>query len=107
MFNYLNLGFSWFRQHFELLFWISALLLLGLFTNPYESEGHFSLCLFKFMGFERCSGCGIGHSISFFLQGNPQASWQAHFMGIPAIAIIGYRIFVLLRMLFRSKQTAS
>jgi hypothetical protein len=100
----MNILFQGLWKNMELLFWVTALVLLGVFTNPYSSEGHFSLCLFKFMGFERCSGCGIGHAISFLLQGDLKASWNAHFMGIPAVLIIGYRIFSLSRKNFFPKR---
>ena len=57
-----------FRQYLELVTWVAALILLA-FMNP-SSGAHHSLCIFKFMGFEFCPGCGIGHSINYLLHGD-------------------------------------
>jgi uncharacterized membrane protein len=47
------------------------------------------------MGFKWCPGCGIGHSIAWLLHGDIKNSFQAHWLGIPALIMIIYRIAVL------------
>jgi len=90
------------KNNFELIFWIAALTALAI-TNP-AAESQYSLCPLKAMGITWCPGCGIGHAISWLLHGNIARSWQAHWLGVPALLIIGYRIYVLGYRLFRPKQ---
>jgi len=52
------------------------------------------------MGFTWCPGCGLGHSISFLFHGDIKSSFHAHWLGIPALIIIVYRIYVLARLRF-------
>ena len=80
-------------RHLELIVWSVALILLA-FNNP-EADTHFSLCVFKWMGFQSCPGCGLGHSISWLLHGDLQHSLQAHPLGIFAVAILLMRINTL------------
>jgi hypothetical protein len=82
-----------FGQYFELIFWIAALTSLAI-TNPY-APAHFSLCPLKLLKMSWCPGCGLGHAISFLFHGNISSSFKAHWLGIPATAIILHRIFVL------------
>lgn len=86
------------KSHIELYSWMTALALLAL-MNPATDMG-FSLCIFKNLGINFCPGCGIGHSISYFLHGQIPASLQAHPLGIPALIIIVKRIVQLARPLF-------
>jgi hypothetical protein len=81
------------KKNFELIFWLTAITLLAI-TNP-AAESRFTLCLFKLAGISWCPGCGIGHAISWLLHGNLQASIKAHWLGLPALAIIFYRIYCL------------
>jgi hypothetical protein len=67
-----------------------AIVALGLF-NP-ASDSHFSLCPLKLLGFGWCPGCGIGHAIAYLLHGDINNSLKAHWLGIPALLIILYRI---------------
>ncbi|HVW15634.1 MAG TPA: DUF2752 domain-containing protein [Mucilaginibacter sp.] len=82
-----------FSKYFELIFWLSALTALAL-TDP-EGAVHFSLCPLKAMGVTWCPGCGLGHSISWLFRGDIRNSFHAHSLGIPATAIILYRIYHL------------
>lgn len=82
-------------KNFELLFWIAAILALAA-TNP-ALHGHFSLCIFKLAGISWCPGCGIGHAISWLLHGHVTNSLKAHWLGIPALAVIIHRIYCLIR----------
>ncbi len=84
--------FSW----FECGAWISGLLGLAL-VNP-AAETHFNLCLFKWIGFSFCPGCGLGHAVSWLFHGDIQRSLQAHPLGILALIILLYRIFTLTRI---------
>jgi hypothetical protein len=49
------------------------------------------------MGFKYCPGCGLGHSISYFLHGEVTRSLQTHPLGIIATVILVSRIFSLLK----------
>jgi len=96
---------QFFRKYFELVFWIAALISLAI-TDP-SNDTHFSLCPLKAMGFTWCPGCGIGHSISWLLHGNIQNSWHAHWLGIPALLIILYRIYTLAIQRLREHKNLS
>ncbi len=82
-------------RHRELLFWITALVLL------YRADLNidFSLCLLKNLGFSHCPGCGIGHAITALMHGDISASWQYHFFGIPALGILLWHIGKLIKKL--------
>jgi hypothetical protein len=82
-------------RYFELIFWFSALVALGV-SNPSQAT-HFTLCPLKLMGISWCPGCGLGHAIAFLLQGDISNSFHSHWLGIPALIIILYRIFDLIR----------
>jgi hypothetical protein len=84
-----------FRKYSELTFWIAALIALG-FSNP-AGASHYVLCPFRLMGFKWCPGCGIGHSIAWLLHGNIRNSLHAHWLGIPALIMIIYRIIILFK----------
>jgi len=85
------------RINIELIFWIGGLTYLA-FMDP--SETHFSLCPIKNLGFSFCSGCGLGHSISFFFHGQIKDSFHHHPLGIFALGVILSRIFELIRNIF-------
>ena len=76
-------------KHFELLFWIAALGLL--FFMDIRDNGE-SLCFFHWLGFNRCPGCGIGHSIHSAMHLQFTSSLQQHPLGIVAVLIIFNRI---------------
>lgn len=82
------------RHYFEAMIWIVALLLLAF--TPIEGE-HYSLCVFHNLGIGFCPGCGLGHSISYLFHGDFEASIYAHPLGIPAVAILCYRIFSIFK----------
>ena len=77
----------------EALIWSGALIYLAVTTH---TDGqHFSLCWFRFFGFEHCPGCGLGHSISYLLHGEFLASLQAHWLGPAAVLLLIARIVTL------------
>lgn len=79
----------------ELIVWIGSLLYLaGIDPN---SE-HMSLCVFNWLGFVCCPGCGLGYSISFFLHGEFLQSWNAHVLGGFGLMVLMHRILQLLRL---------
>jgi hypothetical protein len=85
-----------FNRYFELTFWIVALICLAL-INP-AGESHFSLCPLKMMGVKWCPGCGLGHSISYFFHGDIKNSFHVHWLGIPVVFALLYRIYTLIFM---------
>lgn len=82
-------------QYFEISCWLGALLYLAL-IDPAASD-HFQLCVFKWLGFSFCPGCGLGHSVSWLLHGNLVMSWQEHPLGIFALLVLIHRIYILLK----------
>jgi len=91
-----------FNKYFELTFWIAALIALAA-CDPAQSS-HFILCPFRLLGITWCPGCGIGHAIAFLFEGDIARSFDAHWFGIPALAIIMWRIFALGRNAVRPQK---
>jgi hypothetical protein len=88
----------WALLPFELVFWIAALLLLGhAETDAIRGANHFTLCPLANLGFSWCPGCGIGRAITQLLHGHPLESFKYHWFGLPALLIIFYRIYSLMR----------
>ncbi|WP_316741668.1 DUF2752 domain-containing protein [Pedobacter antarcticus] len=84
------------RIPFELVFWITAMLLLAAAQPVYPHQGnHFSLCPLAAAGLEWCPGCGLGRSITLFLHGEWRDGFRQHWLGVPAIVIISGRVYVL------------
>jgi hypothetical protein len=84
------------KFNIEAIVWLSAFIYL-LLINPY-STNHFSFCIYRFLGFDFCPGCGLGLSISYLLHLDFINSWHSHYFGIPAFIIITHRIFVLFKL---------
>lgn len=84
------------RIPLELILWVTAILLLGA-ADPADHfpTNHFTLCPLANLGLSWCPGCGLGRSLIQLLHGNVTRSIQYHWIGIPALLIIGYRIFIL------------
>lgn len=84
------------RIPLELIFWVTAILLLAAADPAAGPEGnHFTVCPLANMGISWCPGCGLGRSLIQLLHGNISRSIHYHWLGIPALLIIGYRIFKL------------
>jgi hypothetical protein len=90
------------KRNFELIFWVAAIIALAV-ANP-SIQSQYTLCPLKLMGIAWCPGCGIGHAISWLLHGNLAKSWQAHWLGVPALVLITLRIFTLGRVAFKPKR---
>jgi hypothetical protein len=86
-------------KNFELIFWVAAIIALAV-TDP-AVKSQYSLCPFKLMGITWCPGCGIGHAIAWLLHGNITNSFKAHWLGVPALIIISYRIYSLGSVAFK------
>ena len=84
------------RTPLELIFWVTAILLLGIAKPIEHHQGyHFTFCPLANMGLSWCPGCGLGRSITQLFHGNVKESFHFHWLGIPAVLIIGYRIVTL------------
>lgn len=84
------------RIPLELILWITAILLLAV-ADPADHipENHFTLCPLANLGLSWCPGCGLGRALIQLLHGNVSESIHFHWLGIPALLIIAYRIFIL------------
>lgn len=89
-------------KHTELIFWITALILL--FFLPGYKEGQ-SLCISTLLGLGKCPGCGIGHAIHDALHFRLTSSFQHHPMGIFAVIIIFIRIKQLITNTLTTNET--
>jgi Protein of unknown function (DUF2752). len=85
-------------KYFELIFWVVSITALA--TMEPGTDPHYSFCIFKFLGFHFCPGCGLGHSISYLFHGDIKSSFASHPLGIFAVIIILYRIYKLLQLHF-------
>jgi len=92
--KFFKITYTFKRMHIEAWFWITAIILL-IISNP--SSNHVSLCMFKNLNLGFCPGCGLGHSISWLFRGEFINSFQAHPLGLPAVIILLYRSFKLLK----------
>lgn len=64
-----------------------------------HSESHFSLCPLSQLGFDLCPGCGLGRSMNLLANGDFQASWSMHPLGMVAFVVIFHRIWNLVKNL--------
>jgi len=83
----------------EACLWVVALA-FPLFIDPAE-PGHFSFCIFRFLGLETCPGCGLGRSLANLYRGDLMASFKAHPLGPAALLILTYRIAKLFFQSYR------
>lgn len=75
--------------------WVTGLVALA-FLNP-AGPHFFSLCPFSWFSEDFCMGCGLGHAVAYLFQGQVQASWQAHPLGLPAVVLLSWRIRELIK----------
>jgi hypothetical protein len=68
--------------------WSVALALLYFM----DTSSKVSLCIFKFIGFDGCWGCGIGHSIHHTLHFRFAEALNDHILGIPATVALMWLI---------------
>ena len=89
---------KWVWRNQELCFWVAALILL--YYLP-VNDHHYSLCVPSMLGFEKCLGCGIGHSIHHYLHLEITEGWEHHYLGAFAVGVIFFRIINLIRLTFK------
>lgn len=92
------------KRNIEPIFWIAGLVFLAL-QNP--ASPFSSMCLFDFIGIKNCLGCGIGTSISYLFDGNIMLSIQTHYLGIPAVMAIAFRLFEIGKMNYKKFNNKS
>ncbi|WP_090557450.1 DUF2752 domain-containing protein [Pedobacter hartonius] len=87
---------SFMRIPLELVFWIAAFWFMAI-AKPadHHEELHFTFCPLANLGMSWCPGCGLGRAITHFFHGNIRESIHYHWLGIPAVLIISYRIVTL------------
>jgi hypothetical protein len=54
-----------------------------------------SLCIFNAIGIKACPGCGIAHAMQSAMHLNFAESFHHHVLGIPAVLVLCYRVYVL------------
>ena len=79
----------------EAWFWILGL--VGLAISAPVLNGYVTLCIPTLLGFDGCMGCGLGRSVGYLARGQFEQSWASHPLGVPAVLVISYRIFHLVR----------
>ena len=77
----------------EAAIWVLALLVLAM-GNP-NSDFHFTIFWPYYVWGIKSPGFGLGHSISYLFRGDVMAAIEAHILGIPAVAILVWRIATL------------
>ena len=77
----------------EALIWLCALVVLAA-SNP-ESDFHFTLFWPSWFFDIKSPGYGLGHSVSWLFRGEIARSWDSHWLGIPTVIILSYRIVTL------------
>lgn len=89
----------------EAAIWVAALIVLVL-GNP-ESDFHFTIFWPYYVWGIQSPGYGLGHSISYLFRGDVISSFETHILGIPAVAIILWRITTLETRLFKLNRSDS
>jgi len=91
----------WLFLHFELLCWVTALVVL--FFLP-ENKTETSLCVFSLLGFGKCWGCGLGHAMHYAMRAEWMESIKHHYLGILAVIILLNRIRQLSFKLYKHES---
>jgi Protein of unknown function (DUF2752) len=78
------------KKYFAFVIWTVALVALYLLNTEEKVQ---TLCVFTWMGFPSCWGCGIGHAIHYALHGQWERSFQEHVLGIPATLGLLYLVY--------------
>ena len=91
-----------FNTHFEWMALATGLFLMALMDPSVDAS---SWCLFERLGVYFCPGEGLGHSIAYLFRGELAEAWKAHPVGPLAVAVMGGRIFYLIRNLINSTNS--
>ena len=85
----------------EALIWVLVLFILA-FQNPYSSN-HYTLFWPSLFWDIKSPGYNLGHAISFFFRGEIIASINTHYLGIPTVLLIIYRIISIVKINMRKE----
>lgn len=88
----------------EAAIWVAALVVLAL-GNP-NSDFHFTIFWPYYVWGIKSPGYGLGHSISYLFRGDVISAIETHILGIPAVAIILWRVITLEMRLFKSIRSS-
>ena len=88
----------------EAAIWVAALVVLAL-GNP-NSDFHFTIFWPYYVWGIKSPGFGLGHSISYIFRGDVLSAMETHILGIPAVAIISWRVITLEVRLFKSVRSS-
>ena len=88
----------------EAAIWAAALIVLAL-GNP-NSDFHFTIFWPYYVWGIKSPGYGLGHSISYLFRGDVISAIESHILGIPAGAIILWRVATLEMRLFKSLRSS-
>lgn len=88
----------------EAAIWVAALVVLAL-GNP-NSNFHFTIFWPYYVWGIKSPGFGLGHSISYLFRGDVISAIETHILGIPAVAIILWRVVTLEMRLFKSIRSS-
>ncbi len=88
----------------EAAIWVVALVVLAL-GNP-NSDFHFTIFWPYYVWGIKSPGYGLGHSISYLFRGDVISAIETHILGIPAVAIILWRVITLEMRLFKSIRSS-
>ncbi len=88
----------------EAAIWVAALVVLAL-GNP-NSDFHFTIFWPHYVWGIKSPGYGLGHSISYLFRGDVISAIETHILGIPAVAIILWRVVTLEMRLFKSIRSS-
>ncbi len=88
----------------EAAIWAAALIVLAL-GNP-NSDFHFTIFWPYYVWGIKSPGYGLGHSISYLFRGDVISAIESHILGIPAVAIILWRVATLEMRLFKSLRSS-
>jgi len=93
------------RFPLELICWVTGLTLLAVAEPQGHSKvQHFTFCPLANLGLDWCPGCGLGRSITQLFHGNLEESFHQHWLGLPALLIICFRIVKLGRNEWKKKK---
>lgn len=87
----------------EAAIWVAALVILAL-GNP-NSDFHFTIFWPYYVWGIKSPGYGLGHSISYLFRGDVVSAIETHILGIPAVAIILWRVITLQAKLFKMNRS--
>ena len=87
----------------EAAIWGVALIVLAL-GNP-ESDYHFTIFWPYYVWGIKSPGFGLGHSISYLFRGDVLAAIETHLLGIPAVAILVWRVLSLEYRLIKQNRS--